>query len=120
MNKLIGIAIVVLMLLPGVVSAEELSIKVGGRAWDIDSISNVRSFLLESAEVLHLKDVGAIKSYIVLNGRYFLLYDNHTIRGVDYSNKKFLGQWTLGVNPVIDYESIMYRTLSGKRINNTV
>ena len=65
MNKLIGIAIVVLMLLPGVVSAEELSIKVGGRAWDIDSINNVRSFLLEKAEVLHLKDVGATKSFLI-------------------------------------------------------
>ena len=107
MNKLIGIAIVVLMLLPGVVSAEELSMKVGGRAWDIDSISNVRSFLLENAEVLHLKDVGATKSFIVLNGRYFLLYDNYTIRGVDYSNKKFLGQWAFDVNPMIDYESLM-------------
>lgn len=61
-----------------------------------------KSFLIENAEVLHLKDMGATKSFIVLNGKYFLLYDNHTIRGVDYSNKKFLGQWALDGNSMID------------------
>ena len=111
MGKLIGIAIVVPLLLFGRVSAEELSIKVGGRAWDIGSIKNVRSFLIEKSEVLHLKDVGATKSFIVLNGKYFLLYDNHTIRGVDYSNKKFLGQWALDGNSMIDYESLMNNSL---------
>ena len=106
------------MLLSGVVNAEELSIKVGGRAWDLDSIKNVSSFLLKNAEVLHLKekDVGATKSYIVLNGRYFLLYDNHTIREVDYSNKKLLGQWAFDVNPMIDYESRMNNSLAEQEL----
>ena len=64
MDKLIRITIMVSMLLSGVVNAEELSIKVGGRAWDLDSIKNVSSFLLENAEVLHLKDVRAGSHFV--------------------------------------------------------